>query len=201
MKKSILIVISIFLSTGVFAMHDDVDDVDDVCYEGQWISKSLRWSLKKADASDHWSDMYSWSENDAKARIAKNMERYGTECKPKKTSQKEQVVKKKENNYSLLENKVLWFNSQLPIMLDEITRLDSTELVGMDFQVNYSLLKNSHEFNANFVKKFVTPNLKRDLCYDPLWSWSKGIGTKIRYVYSTFDINNFVEIVLDPNDC
>ena len=111
------------------------------------------------------------------------------------------MVKKKENNYSLLENKVLWFNSQLPIMLDEITRLDSTELVGMDFQVNYSLLKNSHEFKANFLKAFVTPNLKRDLCYDPLWSWSKGIGTKIRYVYSTFDINNFVEIVLDPNDC
>ena len=70
MKKSILIVISIFLSTGVFAYEKElfggelpygVKTLEEVihCFEGKWMDENLYNSLKRASETSHWTDIYS----------------------------------------------------------------------------------------------------------------------------------------------
>ena len=70
MKKSILIVISIFLSTGVFAYEKElfggelpygVKTLEEVihCFEGKWMDENLYNSLKRASETSHYMDIYS----------------------------------------------------------------------------------------------------------------------------------------------
>jgi len=94
MKKSILIVISIFLSNGVFAYEKEYwgEKSGNICYKGKWMGENLYNTLKSADETAHWSDMY---ESEAKKnRKCPNGKKYMIERgEEKKKLLRNQVIK------------------------------------------------------------------------------------------------------------
>ena len=94
MKTSILIVISIFLSTGVFAYEKEYKYAKsgNFCCKGLWMNKSLFTTCKGADETAHWSDMY---ESEAeKNRKCPNGKKYMIETvEEKKKLLRNQVIK------------------------------------------------------------------------------------------------------------